>query len=123
MPIVKGLGERVAKFTAKTAPDRVGTRYDAVKSIAIKRFTEFGSGVAEFRELVRNAIESAGVPAGKQGVYYAFALKARKAVFSHTGDTLMAYINGLIADFTTGKGADPRVLRKIAAMILGEVVS
>jgi len=122
MPLVKGLRDRVDKFVAKTPPDQTGARYGAVKPIAVGRFTDFASGPVEFRELVRNVLESAGVPAGQQGVYYAFALKCRKALFSHSGPTLKAVINGLIADFATGKGADPAILKKIAAMILGEVI-
>lgn len=122
MPLVKGLKDRVEKLEAKMTAERVGARYGAVKELAVGRFTEFASGPAEFRELVRTVIEGKGVPAGQQGIYYAFALKCRKALFSHEGPTLRAIINGLIADFTTGKGADPTVLKQIAAMILGEVV-
>jgi len=123
MPLVKGLRDRVDKFSAKTPADQTGTRYGAVKDIAVGRFTEWASGPVEFRELVRNVLEKEGVPAGQQGMYYAFAFKCRKALFSHSGPTLKAVINGLINDFTTGKGADPAILKKIATMILGEVVS
>ena len=123
MPLVKGLRDRVDKFTAKTPADQTGARYGAVKDIAVGRFTEWASGPVEFRELVRNVLESEGVPAGQQGMYYAFAFKCRKALFSHSGPTLKAVINGLINDFTTGKGADPAILKKIATMILGEVIS
>lgn len=122
MPLVKGLRDRVEKFTAKTPADQTGTRYGAVKDIAEGRFIGFASSIVEFRELVRIVLEKEGVPAGKQGVYYAFAAKLRKYAFSHSGATLEAIANGLIADFTIGKGADPAVLKKIATMVLGEVL-
>ncbi|MEM4037789.1 MAG: hypothetical protein QW700_08375 [Desulfurococcaceae archaeon] len=122
MPLTKGLRERVEKYTAKMVPETVGARYGASKPIAVARFSANASGIVEFRELVRTVLEANNVPAGQQGVYYAFAFKCRKALFSHEGATLKDIINGLIQDFTTGKGADPRILAKIASMVLGETV-
>jgi len=123
MPGVKDLRERVDKYVAKTPADQTGTRYGAVKDLAVGRFTSYASSVVEFRELVRNVLNKEGVPAGQQGVYFAFAMRLRSKVFSHSGTTLKDYVNGIIQDFTTGKGADPTILKKIASMILGEVVS
>lgn len=122
MPLTKGLRERVEKYTAKMVPETVGARYGASKSIAVARYTAWASAVTEFRELVRTVLEANNVPAGQQGVYYAFAFKCRKALFSHEGATLKDVVNGLIQDFTTGKGADPKILAKIASMVLGATV-
>jgi len=123
MPGVKDLRERTDKFIAKTAADRVGTRYDAVKNIAVGRFTSYASSIVEFRELVRIVLNKEGIPAGQQGPYYAFAMRIRSKAFSHSGTTLKDYVNGIIQDFVTGKGCDPTVLKKIASMLLGEVIS
>jgi len=123
MPGVKDLRERTDKFIAKTAADRVGTRYGAVKDLAVGRFTSYASSIVEFRELVRNLLNKEGVPAGQQGAYFAFAMRLRSKAFSHQGTTLKDYVNGIIQDFTTGKGCDPAILKKIASMLLGEVIS
>jgi len=118
MPIVKTLADRVEKFKAKTPPDQTGTRYGAVKDIAVARYIE-GSGVmAAVRERVRNILESEGVPAGFHGVYYAFAMKLASKALSHEGPELEAIASGLKQWFVA-KGADPAVLDKIANLIVG----
>ena len=118
MPLVKGLKERYEKFTAKTPPDVTGARYAASKAIAVKRELAGAGPISEIIELTRNILESEGVPAAQQGVYYAFVEKVRKALFSHTGNTLKAYIDGLKAWFAQ-KGADPSVLDKLSKLIVG----
>ncbi len=114
----KTLQDRFEKFTAKTSPDVMGARYAASKDIALPRFLEGSSAMAAIIELSRNILETAGVPAGQQGVYFAFAQKARKAAWSHSGTTLQNFIEGLKAEFVA-KGCDPAVLDKIAALIAG----
>ncbi len=121
MPLVKDLRERVDKYIAKTPADQTGARYGAAKPIAVARFTEGAAAIFEFRELVRNVLESKGVPSGQQGAYYGFAHIIRKLAWSHTGPTLEAHVNGVIQDFATGKGCDPTILKTIASMILGKV--
>jgi hypothetical protein len=118
MPLVKGLKERYEKFTVKTPPDIVGARYAASKPIAVKRELAGAGPIAEIIELTRNILESQGVPAAQQGVYYAFVEKVRKAMFSHTGATLKTYIDGLKAWFVQ-KGADPTVLDTLSRLIVG----
>jgi hypothetical protein len=118
MPLVKGLKERYEKFTAKTPPDVVGARYAASKAIAYKRELAGAGAIAEVIELARNILESKGVPAGQHGVYYAFVEKVRKAMFSHTGATLKAYVDGLKAAFAQ-KGADPAILDTLAKLLVG----
>ena len=118
MPLTKGLKERYEKYTAKTPPDVWGARYAASKGLAVKRHLSGAGPIAEIVELTRNVLESKGVPAGQQGVYYAFAEKVRKAAFSHSGSTLVKYVEGLKAYFAQ-LGADPAVLDVIAKLYLG----
>ena len=118
MPIVKTLSDRVQKFQAKTAPDRVGTRYGAVKELAGRRFIEGAGVIAAVRERVRDILEREGVPAAVHGVYYAFAFKLASKALSHYGPELEAIAAGLKAWFTA-KGADPAILDKIANLIVG----
>jgi len=118
MPLTKGLKERYEKYTAKMAPDIVGTRYAASKTIAVKRQLAGAGPIAEIIELTRNILESKGVPAGQQGVYFAFVEKVRKAAFSHSGTTLSNYVAGLKALFAQ-KGCDPTVLDVLSKLIVG----
>jgi len=118
MPITKTLQDRFEKFSAKTPPDVTGARYAASKEIALPRFLEGSSAMAVIVELTRNILETAGVPAGHQGVYFGFAQRARKLAWSHSGDTLAKFIEGLKAEYVA-KGCDPAILDKIAALIVG----
>jgi len=119
MPLVKGLADRVQKYVAKTPPDITGARYAASKPLAVRRHAAGAGAIAEAIELARNILESKGVPAGQQGVYYAFVEKVRKAAFSHTGTTLGNYIAGLKALFAQ-KGCDPAILDILSKLIVGE---
>jgi len=115
VPIVKTLADRVESYKAKTAPDRVGTRYGAVKELAVNRYIGGVGSIVAIREIVRNILESNGVPASAQGVYYAFAFKLASKGFSHSGKEFDDIVAGLKAWFTA-KGADPAVLDKIASL-------
>jgi len=118
MPIVKTLADRVEKFRLKTPPDQTGTRYGAVKDLAVGRFIEGAGVIAAVRERVRDILEREGVPATDHGVYYAFAFVATSKALSHSGAELDAIIAGLKAKYTA-KGADPAILDKIANLIVG----
>lgn len=118
MPIVKTLSDRVQKFQAKTAPDRVGARYGAVKSIAGNRYIEGAGLITAVREKIRDILERNGVPAAVHGVYYAFGFKLASKALSHYGPELDAIAEGLKAWFTA-KGCDPAILDQIAALIIG----
>jgi len=118
MPLTKGLKERYEKYTAKTAPDIVAARYAAAKDLAVKRQLAGAGPIAEIIELARNILESEGVPAAQQGIYFAFVEKVRKAAFSHSGTTLSNFVQGLKALFTQ-RGCDPAVLDLLSKLIVG----
>ncbi|RLE65536.1 MAG: hypothetical protein DRJ38_03560 [Thermoprotei archaeon] len=118
MPLVKTLSDRVQKFTAKTPADVTGTRYGAVKDLAVNRYIE-GAGIFyAVRERVRDILEREGVPATVHGIYYAFALQLTRYALSHYGPELEKIAEGLKLRFV-GKGADPAILDKIANLIVG----
>lgn len=117
MPIVKTLSDRVEKFKAKTAPDRVATRYGAVAELAQKRYLEGVAGLRSLVDLAKKILESEGVPPGQEGVYFAFVLKAASKAQKHVGATLQRFIEGLKARFV-GLGADPAILDKLAKLII-----
>ncbi|RLG59002.1 hypothetical protein DRN86_04910 [Candidatus Geothermarchaeota archaeon] len=118
MPIVKTLSDRVQKYIAKTPADQTGTRYGAVKTLAVNRFIEGAGIMAAVRERVRDILEREGVPAADHGVYYAFAFKLASKALSHAGPELDAIAAGLKSWFVA-KGADPAILDKIASLIVG----
>jgi len=118
MPLVKTLSDRVEKFKAKTAADRVGTRYGAVKDIAVNRYLDSTADIVAVRERARNILESNGVAPGLFGVYFAFVTKAVKAAQKHSGDTLDKVIEGLKARFVA-KGADPAILDLLEHLVIG----
>ncbi len=118
MPIVKSLSDRVEKFKAKTAADRVGTRYGAVKDLAVSRYLDNTGDLVAVRERARKILESEGIPTGTHGVYYAFVFKAISAAQSHSGPALEKVIEGLKQRFVA-KGADPAILDKLANLIVG----
>jgi len=116
MPLVKTLSDRVQKYVAKTPPDVTGTRYGDSKPIALRRFAEGVGTITYIRELVRNLLETKGVPSGLHGMYYAFAFKLVKANYSHTGAALDKIKEGLKAWFVA-KGADPAILDEIVKLV------
>ena len=114
--IVKTVTDAYTKFSKKTAADRVGTRYDAAKSIALDRYLDNVNPFVVVRETVREILESAGVPPAQHGSYYAFAFQLVSKALKHTGDSLKKSATGLKAKFTT-LGLDPAILDKISAVI------
>lgn len=120
MPSVKSIDERYEKFKAKTAPDRVGTRFDAVKSIALERYIHGSAAVVSIREQVRNLLSSLGVPAGDWALYMSFANYIAGKVDKYFDKTMAARLLGAKANWTI-RGADPSVLNKIISMIYGSV--
>lgn len=115
MPRVVSFQERYQHFAAKTAPDRVGPRYGASKSLAIQRFIEGSSKRVSVRELVRNILDTAGVPAGQWALYLSFAQKASMFAESYSGETLKKRLDGLKANWVA-RGADPAILEKIMSV-------
>ena len=117
MGMVPNLADRATKFSQKTAPDRVGSRYETSKTVAVNRYAEATSVRFALQEVVRNILTSKGVPPGLHGVYYGFAFMAMSKAFSHQGETLKKFIAGLKARFTAF-GADPAILDEIAKLFI-----
>lgn len=118
MPQVSSLSDRATKFSKKTAPDRVGARYDASKEIAVERYGEAVSVRFAVQEMVRNLLSTKGVPPGQQGVYYAFAFMVLSKRWSHTGDAFEKFVEGIKARFVAF-GADPAILDSIMTLFTG----
>jgi len=116
MPLVKTLQDRINKYAAKTAPDRVGTRYGAVKNLAINRYIDGISFTRTIVERARSILETEGVPAAFHGVYYGFVQQLAKFARSHFGKELDDIIAGKKAEFVA-KGCDPAILDKLANLI------
>jgi len=116
MPYVVPLGEQIHRFSAKTAPDRVGSRYEAAKSIAIARYIDNHAPFAAIVDLVKDILASKGVPSGMYGIYIAFAEQLLKKAQKHTGETLDKIVLGLKQKFVA-KGADPEILNLIAKLV------
>jgi len=116
MGLVKSLSDRVSFFTASMDPARVGKRYGNSKEIAVARYPDAMSAIVATREAARNILESNGVPAGMQGVYYAFVAKLVSYAYSHTGESLDKLRAGLKAWFVA-KGCDPAVLDKLVTLV------
>ncbi len=116
MPIVKTLADAYQKYTAKTAPDRVGARYDVAKTIALPRYIENVNIFVVVRETIRDVLADAGVPPAKQGAYYAFGAELAKKALSHTGAALKKVADGLKAKYVA-LGLDPAILDKIVKIV------
>lgn len=118
MPAVKSITERYEKFKAKMAPDRVGSRYDAVKSIALERYLEGSAGIVSIREHARDLLSHLGVPAGDWPIYLSFVLYLVTKENNYSGKTLAKRILGAKANWVA-RGADPAILDKLVRMVFG----
>jgi len=116
MPYTVPLGEQIQRFSAKTAPDRVGGRYDAAKSIAIARYIDNHAPFSVLVDLIKNILASKGVPSGMYGIYIAFGEQLLKKAQKHGGKTLDKIVLGLKHKFIA-KGADPEILDLIANLV------
>jgi len=116
MPYVVPLGEQIQRFSAKTAPDRVGTRYEAAKSIAIARYIDNHAPFSVLVDLIKDILASKGVPSGMYGIYIAFGEQLLKKAQKHVGGTLDKAVLGLKQKFVA-KGADPAILDMIANLV------
>lgn len=120
MPKPKTLAERYSKFVAKMAPDRVGTRYEAAKPVALNRYVENISGIVDIRERVRHLLSTMGVPSAEWALYISFAQKVASFAQHLSGDTLIARVEGAKANFVA-RGADPDILTKLTNLITGGI--
>jgi hypothetical protein len=113
--MVKYADDMYAKFTGKTAPDRVGTRYEAAKDFATKLYAANALSVRSVVEKVRSILSANDVPIGVWGVYIAFAEKLAVKALSYGGVVPTAVVEGFKTEYTL-KGADPAILDKIALL-------
>jgi len=116
MPLVVPLGEQIQRFSSKTAPDRVGTRYDAMKTIAIQKYIDNHAPFAVLVDLVKKILADKGVPSGEYGIYIAFAEQLLKKAQKHAGKTLDKVVLGLKQKFVA-KGCDPAILDVISNLV------
>jgi len=114
--LVKYADDMLQAFVGKTAPDRVGTRYEAVKELAIAKYSVKGLNARTIIELVRGILSDLGVPVGKWGIHIAFGLKLWKMAQAYAGAPPPAIVEGFITEFTL-KGGDPAILTKIANIV------
>jgi len=119
MPRVRNVADMIEKYTAKYDGANVTARLTAVKPLMDLRYEAASSPVVNNVEIVRNILESAGVPTGTHGIYYAFGQLVAKAAFSHSGLTLQKVVAGLKKYFVTAHGADPTILDSIIAELTG----
>lgn len=118
MGVVKDMATRYEKFTAKTAPDRVGSRYGAAKPIATSRFLEGITRIKPLVDTVKSLLDRLGVPAGHYGMYISFAEYIAKRAQSYSDKTLDNRILGAKANWVA-RGADPTILDAIINIIKG----
>jgi len=117
MPIVRSVSDMIDMFDKKTAPDRVGARYEAAKEIAIRRYTNVATVYRVLIEKIRGLLIANNVPTGKWGVHISFGELLQKYVLTMKGDVPATLIDGLKAVFVA-KGADPAILDKIKALVI-----
>lgn len=118
MPISHTLEEMVSKYTAKMNPTQAGTRYGNSKQLAINRYEE---GVYPFFAnvpRVKNILGQLGVPAGKQGIYFAFVNKLQHYADKQSLQELQNIATALGQEFVV-LGADPNVLAQLVNLIVG----
>jgi len=117
VPLVVSVGEQITRFSQKTAPDRVGTRYGAKKSQAVALYIDRAAPYAVIVEEARKLLAKLGVPSGEYGIYIAFVEHLLSRAEKHMGATLDAIITGAKAYFVN-KGCDPEILDKLVSLIL-----
>jgi len=117
VPLVISIGEQITRFSQKTAPDRVGTRYGAKKSQAVALYTDRAAPYAVIVEEAKKLLARLGVPSGEYGIYIAFVEHVYSRAEKHTDKTLDNIITGAKAYFVA-KGCDPAILDQLIKLIL-----
>jgi len=116
--MVKYSEDMATKFKGKTAPDRIGARYDALKTLAIKRYAAKGLAARSLIEAARKILSEKGIPAGVWGVYIGFVLKLFKISDTYAGAIPAGVLEGFKKEYTH-KGADPAVLDTLSGLLVG----
>ncbi|MEO2151437.1 MAG: hypothetical protein ABGW50_02115 [Thermococcus sp.] len=113
--------DMVEKYTAKFDPATIATRFNEVKDIALARYEDAMSVIANVQDEVRNILNEEGVPPALWGPYIAFAEQLAKKSFSFSGAALQKVASGLKAYFVTAHHLDPAILDRIIELVVGEV--
>jgi len=116
--LVKYADDMIAKFTGKTAPDRVGTRYEASKSIAIPKYASNGLKYRILIERARTLLTANNVPTGLWGVHLGFVLNLARHAEAYAGKMPAALVEGLKSEYAL-KGADPAIMDILAKLVTG----
>jgi len=114
--LVKYADDMLAAYVGKTAPDRVGRRYDAVKELAITKYSVKGLNARTIIEVIRGILSDLDIPVGRWGVHIAFGLKVWKVAQAYVGTPPKSVIDGFITEYTL-KGGNPDALTKIASIV------
>jgi hypothetical protein len=117
MPIVRTVADMVNMFSAKTAPDRVGARYEASKEIALRRYTNNAMPYRTLVEKIKDLLSKLNVPPGKWGVHIAFGEILQKISITTRGAVPAAIVEGLKTAYVA-KGADPSTLDQIVKLVI-----
>jgi len=117
MPGTVSIGEQITRFSQKTAPDRVGTRYGAKKSMAVALYLDRAAPYAFIVDEAKRVLAQLGVPTAEYGIYIAFVEMLYKKAEKHSGKTLADVVTGLKARFVN-KGCDPEVLDVLTKLVL-----
>lgn len=117
MPITKSAGDMAQMFSAKTAADRVATRYAASQQIAVTKYINYATPFRMLVERVREILTDLGVPQGKWGVHIAFAEALLRIAKATKGRLPDAVVTGVKNEYIA-KGADPAVLDKLATLVV-----
>ena len=117
MPIVRTVADMVNMFGNKTTADRVGTRYEASKEIAERRYTNNAMPFRVLVEKIRDLLSKLGVPPGRWGVHIAFGEMLQKIAITTRGAVPTEVVNGLKTAFIA-KGADPAILDQIVKLVI-----
>jgi hypothetical protein len=117
MPLVKSAGDMVQMFSAKTAPDRVATRYGAARDLAIQKYIAYATPFRIVVEMAREKLIKLGVPSGKWGVHFAFVEALKRIAMAYKGTVPTSIINAVKAEYVA-KGADPAVLDELVKIVI-----
>ncbi|MEM0261479.1 MAG: hypothetical protein QW733_02005 [Desulfurococcaceae archaeon] len=113
--------DQLNKYAAKYDGTNVTTVLTAILTTVVEpRYEAAISAIVADREAARKVIEEAGVPPGRQALYFAFAQALSSAKLSHSGSVLALVAQALKARFVA-MGADATVIDQLISALIGTV--